>query len=354
MNDLDHIFTTNFILQNLYIIEYVNQYECNMNINFGVCLPATSDVDFGSSLEYVLEAERLGYDSVWVADHWFISLEAFTALTAFAMKTQKVKLGTAVIDANRRPPAILAHITSTLDTISNGRLILGISSGIWNEKSYGYTVKNKVSRFKETVEVLKKFWTENEIEYHGEYYDFEGGAIGPKPLQKPHPPIWINGFGPRMKTIAGELADGFVTQHCPPKIFEEEYKIVKNSAKKAGKDPEKLVAAFMAPFALGDTYDQAYSYVKERGRRTVFNFGKPPHNFAERMGYGGPWEKLEDVPDEAVDQCFLFGTADDCISKIEKFAKKGVNYFVPLPLYPTDRKTLKVFAEEVVAYFKDN
>lgn len=319
-----------------------------MNLKFGISLPATNNIDFDTALKYALYAEKLGYDSVWIADHWFIPLEALTTLTAFAMKTQKVKLGTCVIDANRRAPATLAHASATLDKISKGRLILGISSGIWNEKTYGFPLKNNVSRFHEVVEILKKFWTEDEIVYHGKYFNFEGASIGSKPVQKPHPPIWINGFGPVMKKIAGKLADGFITQHCSADIFEEEYKIVKGGAKKANRDPKKLVATFAAPFAIADTYEEAFSYIKDRGRRTLFNFGRPPHNFAKRMGYGAPWDKPEDVPDEAIDKCYIFGTPEDCILKIKKFADKGINYFVPLPLYPDGKKSIKLFAEEVV------
>lgn len=324
-----------------------------MKLNFGFGLPWTRDVEFDTVLRYSLDAEKLGYDSVWIADHWFIPLEALTTLTALAMKTKKVKLGTAVLDANRRAPAMLAHVTATLDKISGGRLILGISSGVWNEKTFGFSLRKKVSRFREVVEVLKKFWTEDEIYYHGQFFDFEGASIIAKPVQRPHPPIWINGFGPRMKRITGELADGFITQHCSPQIFKEEYEIVKDSAKKAGKDPMKLEAGFAAPFAIADTYDEALSYIRESGRNTLLHFGKPPHNYAERMGFESPWEKPENVPDDAIDQCFIFGTPDDCITKIQKFADKGVKHFINLPLYPQGLKSLRFYAEEVISHFRD-
>lgn len=324
-----------------------------MDINFGLGLPWTRDVNLDTVLSYSLEAEKLGYDSIWIADHWFIPLEALTTLTALAMKTDMVRLGTSVIDGNRRTPAMLAHTTATLDNISGGRLILGISSGIWNEKTFGFPLKRKVSRFREVVEVLKKFWTEDEIEYHGKFFDYEGATIVAKPLQKPHPPIWINGFGPRMKRIAGELADGFITQHCSPEIFQEEYEIVKNGAKEAGRDPKKLEAVFAAPFSITETYEGAFRYVREGGRRTLFSHGGPPHNYALRMGYEAVWEKPEDVPDDAIDKCFIFGTPEDCITKIKKFSDSGINYFIPLPLYPQGLESLKLFSEGVISYFKD-
>jgi alkanesulfonate monooxygenase SsuD/methylene tetrahydromethanopterin reductase-like flavin-dependent oxidoreductase (luciferase family) len=323
-----------------------------MELAFGFGLPWTSDIEFETILSYSQEAEKRGYDSIWIADHWFIPLEAFTTLTALAMRTTDIKLGTSVIDANRRAPAMLAHVTSTLDTISRGRLILGISSGIWNEKTFGFPLTNKVSRFREVVEILKKFWIEDEVNYKGQFFDFVGATIVSKPFQKPHPPIWINGFGPRMKKIAGELGDGFVTQHCSPDILKEEFNLVKDSAKKVGRDVGKLEAVFAAPFAIAKTYDEAIGYIRERARNTLRNYGGPPHNYAERMGYSAPWEKPEDVPDDAIDQCFIFGTPEDCIEKIKKFAQKGVSHFISLPLYPLGLNSIKMFAEEVISHFK--
>lgn len=308
---------------------------------------------FDTVLSYSIEAENLGYDAIWIADHWFIPLEALTTLTALAMKTERVKLGTSVLDGNRRAPAMLAHSAATLDNISNGRLILGISSGIWNEKTFGFPLKKKVARFREVVEVLKKFWTEDEVNYHGRHFTFEGASIEAKPCQKPHPPIWINGFGPRMKKITGELGDGFITQHCSPEIFQEEYEIVVKSAKKAGRDPEKLEGIFAAPFAIAETYDEAIDYIRERGRRTLYGFGGPPHNYASRMGYGDIWEKPEEVPDDAIGRCFIFGSPEDCISKIKKYVDKGISHFISLPLYPIGLESMQLFAEEVIPHFKD-
>lgn len=310
-------------------------------------------MDFDTVLHYAVEAEKLGYDSVWIADHCFIPLEALTTLTALAMKTRKVQLGTSVIDGNRRAPAMLAHATATLDNISGGRLIVGISRGIWNEKTYGFPLKEKVSRFREVVEVLKKFWTEDEITYHGRFFDYDNASIAAKPIQKPHPPVIINGFGPRMKSIAGELAEGFMTQYCSPDIFQEEYEIVKNSAKKAGRDPKKIKAIYAAPFAIADDYDEALNHIRESGRNILLRFGVPPHNYALRMGYEAAWERPEDVPNEAIDRCFIFGTKDECVTKIKKFADRGVQHFVPLPLYPQGSESIKLFAEEVISYFKD-
>ena len=324
-----------------------------MDLHFGLTL---SGQDFNTILNYGQDAEKRGFDSIWVADHYFMPHEALTALTALAMKTEKVKLGTCVVDANRRAPAMLAQITATLDKISRGRLILGISSGVYNEKTFGFPLRKKVSRFQEVVEVLKEFWTKDKIDYHGKFFDFnfESTKDRPftRPVQKPHPPIWINGWGPRMKRIAGELCDGFITQHASPEIFKEEFKLVIAGAKKAGRDTSKIKAVHMSPMAIANTYDEALSCIREIGRNKLLMLTKPPHNYPERMGYEGPWEKPEDVPDEAIDQLLIFGTPDDCITKIEKYVDKGIKNFISQSIHPLGLESIKLYAEEVISYFK--
>ncbi|MFQ6075442.1 MAG: LLM class flavin-dependent oxidoreductase, partial [Candidatus Bathyarchaeia archaeon] len=174
-------------------------------IRFGVSLPFYGD--FNSLMDYALTAEEAGYDSIWMPDHVFFPHEMLTTLAAMAVKTERLRLGTSVIDPNRRNPALIAHMATTLDIISGGRLIMGVGRGVWNEASYGYRLDKPVSRMRETVEVVKRFWTEPKVDHKGEFFTYEGASIGSKPLQKPHPPIWIAGFGPRMLKIAGELGD---------------------------------------------------------------------------------------------------------------------------------------------------
>lgn len=327
-------------------------------IKFGVSLPTSftntpSKSEFNKILSYSLRAEKEGFDLVTIADHVFIPYEALSVLTAIAMETKKIKLGTSVIDSNRRSTAILAHITATIDKISGGRFILGIGRGVWNEATFDFPIKKPVSRMREIIIILRKFWTEDKVNYAGSFFNFKDASIAAKPVQKPHPPVWIAGFGPRMLEITGELGDGFITQNLSPELYERDFTKVKESAKKSGRDPEKITAIFAAPMAISSKYDSAMCYVERTIRGAIFRHGGPPWSWAKFLGYEKPWEKPEDVPIEVVDRCCIFGTPDDCIAKIEKFVDKSVSYFIALPLYPHGFEGLELFAQKVIAYFKD-
>jgi len=213
-----------------------------------------NQIQFGTSLSLkkfeshgirdALEAEREGFDIVTVADHVFVPYEALSALTAIAVKTKKIKLGPFVIDPNRRSPPMLAHVTATLDKISGGRFVLGVGRGVWNEASFGdigFPLKKLTSRSREVIIVLKKFWMEDKVNYSGSFFNYKDAFISAKPIQKPHPPIWVAAFGPRMLKIAGELGSGFITQNITPELYERELKKVKEGARRSGKNPDKII-----------------------------------------------------------------------------------------------------------------
>jgi alkanesulfonate monooxygenase SsuD/methylene tetrahydromethanopterin reductase-like flavin-dependent oxidoreductase (luciferase family) len=323
-------------------------------IKFGVNLPTvitSSEEGFNELLSYALKAERMGFDLVTTADHVFIPYESLSLLTAIAMKTRRIKLGTTVIDSNRRSPAVLAHITATLDRISGGRFILGMGRGVWNEASYGFEIKKPIKRMREIIIILKKFWTEDKVNYSGSFFKFKDASIAGKPVQKPHPPIWIAGFGPEMLKMAGELGDGFITQNISPELYERDLEFVRNSAKRSGRDPQKITSVFCAPMSVASCYEDALKDVEKTIRGSLFRHGGPPWNWASFFGYEKPWERPEDIPLEIVDKCGIFGTPDDCIEKIEKYISKGVSWFISQGL---SQPNLQFFAEKVITYFRDN
>ncbi|KON30010.1 hypothetical protein AC482_05050 [miscellaneous Crenarchaeota group-15 archaeon DG-45] len=327
-------------------------------LKFGVSLPLgatgpAEEMGFGDVLDYALKAEREGFDMVTVADHVFIRYEALSILSAVAAATEGIGVGTSVLDLNRRPPAVLAHATATLDQVSGGRLTLGVGRGVWNEATYGRPIERPVSRMREVIIVLKRFWTEDRVNHAGPFFSFRGASVAARPAQRPHPPIWIAAFGPRMLRIAGELGDGFVTQNLPPELFERDLREARESARDHGREPEEVAGVFAAPMAVAPEYDDALRHVEGTVRGALFRRGGPPWRFADRLGHGEPWEREEDVPLDLVDRCCIFGTPDDCIDKIEGYAERGASCFSALPLYPPGSEGLELFAREVIAYFRD-
>jgi alkanesulfonate monooxygenase SsuD/methylene tetrahydromethanopterin reductase-like flavin-dependent oxidoreductase (luciferase family) len=188
---------------------------------FGCMLPLNSD--YSNILEITRTCEQLCYDSVWAFDHlkpyWVktgASLECWTTLASLAAHTKKIRLGSLVTNTNLRHPSLLAKITSTLDIISDGRLIVGLGTGDRlgrNElTSYGYrygTTEERVERFRETVLILKGLWASNDFSFNGKFFHISHARLEPKPRQHPHPPLWIGGKHFKLMDIIIELADGW-------------------------------------------------------------------------------------------------------------------------------------------------
>ena len=186
-----------------------------MNLKFGIRIPNVvlpryfpmyKKLDYKSLVDYAIESELLGYDSIWVNDHLIFGsgiLECWTTLSSLVPITERVRLGTLVLCNNFRFPSVVAKMAATLDYISNGRLEFGIGAG-WNEeehRAYGIPFPNpaeRVERLREAIEIIKRMWTEKAPYYNGRYYRMEGAVCEPKPLQNPHPSITIGGAGEKL------------------------------------------------------------------------------------------------------------------------------------------------------------
>ena len=156
------------------------------------------------AVEIAVLAEELGFDSVWVYDHFHnvpkpaqeAVFECWTTIAAISQRTSRIRLGQMVGCNSYRNPGLLAKITSTVDVISDGRLDWGIGAG-WYEseyKGYGYEFakpSDRIGMLRETVEIVKSMWTNAETNYDGKYYKMSRANCDPKPLQQPTPPVWI-------------------------------------------------------------------------------------------------------------------------------------------------------------------
>ena len=183
---------------------------------FGLQIPSftfperTNDNVYHVTRDIAREAEREGYDSVWLMDHLFQIpvvapetdpiLECWTTLAALAEATERVKLGTLVSAVGFRPPSIVAKIVATLDVISGGRAIAGLGAGWcdWETLAYGFRfppIGERLQQLEEAVKILKSMWTEDRATFEGAHFHVREAICSPKPIQKPHPPILIGGNG---------------------------------------------------------------------------------------------------------------------------------------------------------------
>ena len=215
-------------------------------------------------LKVARKAEELGYDSLWTVerllypvnpqtpypvtpdgslpDLYKYCLDPLETLTYVAGHTKKISLGTSVLDIPYYNPVMLARRLSTLDVLSGGRLKLGLGLG-WSQDEYdatGASMKGRGALADEFLQVLKAIWTTDPVEFQGKHFKVPKSIINPKPVQKPHPPIYMAAFAPKALERIGKMADGWNPTAIPVAGMEQMFAGVKEAAKAAGRDPASM------------------------------------------------------------------------------------------------------------------
>jgi probable F420-dependent oxidoreductase len=233
----------------------------------GLFMPHVGEHTTTENILYIAtEAEKEGIDSVWVLDRllWPINpqtpyvaspdgslpivyqnvLDPLTILTYVAAVTERVSLGTSVIDMFFQNPVVLGKRIAALDNLSDGRAIAGLGIG-WSKDEYevsGIPYKDRGNRADEYLEVLKKIWTDDVVEFKGQFYNIPSSKIGPKPVQEPHPPILLGGFTPNTFSRIVKYANGWigVAGFGPLEQLEQAINELKESARKGDKEPSEI------------------------------------------------------------------------------------------------------------------
>jgi F420-dependent oxidoreductase-like protein len=191
-------------------------------MDLGLIVSPAAGFSYEEILSLARATEKRGLESFWVSDHFFGGegfpdrdcLEAWTLLAALARDTERVRLGCLVTAAQYRNPALLAKIVAGVDQMSDGRIEFGIGAG-WKEneyRAYGIPFDDpgaRVTQMNEAIRICAAMWTQERTTFTGKHYRVEDAVCAPKPKQRPHPPIWIGGRGPRVMRSAVRFADGF-------------------------------------------------------------------------------------------------------------------------------------------------
>src|SRR5438477_378387 len=181
-------------------------------------------------------------------------LDPLDTLTFVAAQTSKIFLGTSVLDLPYYNPVTLARRLTTIDYFSNGRLRVGFGLG-WSKDEMdatGADMKQRGAIADEFLEVLKTIWTTNPVEFHGKFYQVPKSYIGPKPVQKPHPPIYLAAFAPPAMKRLATMADGWNPVAIPVDGMAQMFAAVKQMAKEAGRDPSSLVMVVRGNLEITD------------------------------------------------------------------------------------------------------
>jgi len=343
-------------------------------LSFGASLQTDS---FNAMLRRAMLMDKLGFDHVWVPDHLVFlewgswCFDAWCVLSGFAMKTEKIRLGTSVSDPYRRHPAIFAQTIGTLDSVSKGRVIVGLGAGeAQNLLPYSIQYDKKVSRMKECVTIMKRLWTGEMTDFNGRFYTLEKAFIQAVPVQKPHPPIYIAANSPKTRELAGMIGDGWMAEMMSPKRYESDIEDVRRGAEKAERRIEDMGIAYHAPLSVAGDREEAWRMIR-RLSKSLFLW------WPEQLKYYGysttqefDWRhliikqdtakkiqaQLDTVPEEVAEEIAIFGTPDNCIEKIQRYIDAGVTDFVFFMEFEDKSKAekmLEITSKKIIPYFKE-
>jgi probable F420-dependent oxidoreductase len=269
-----------------------------MSTKCGISIPQTfeqSHIDVELIRKFVVRAEALGYDSLWVQEQMISDaaiLEPVALLTYVAALTSRIRLGTAVLLTVVRNPVELAKTLATVDQLSRGRLIVGVGIGgdTTPHEIFGVPRENRVRRFVEGINVMKALWTEPKATVSGDFWNFKDVPMEPKPAQKPRPPLW---FGARTEIAlkrAARIGDGWMGPGSSSSAeFVQHMEWIRRLLDEAKRDPATFSISKRVYIAVDDDRDRA-----EQRLRKWFGARYKFPDMAPRVSiYGGRAECID-------------------------------------------------------------
>jgi probable F420-dependent oxidoreductase len=293
-------------------------------ISFGFALPHRSPdaIDLAAVRHVAQRADALGFRELWVTentlDHVFC-FDSVIVLTYAAAVTSTIRLGVSVMVLPIHHPIHVAHQLATLDYLSNGRAILGVGLGR-NQHYAQFEVprEQRVRRFRESLELIKALWTESKVTYRGSIFHLDDAPMAPKPVQKPHPPIWFGGAHPDAIRRAATVADGWMGSGSSSlAAFARSVSILKVELERARRDP--------ATFPISK---RVFLSVRE-------------HPDVARAEIHRWFSAIYDNPERA-DESGIHGTPEQLRARIEELVAMGANHLLlnPVCRYAEQLETL--------------
>jgi probable F420-dependent oxidoreductase len=349
---------------------------------FGVRIPVAGPLASADAIKRsAMEADRLGFDTLWVHDYvcWnklldsvhiscgskeaFLEavarpdyeptfFESLSNLAFTAGVTENIHLGLAVLCLPYRDPLVTAKQIATIDALSNGRVELGIGQGAplsthnVEFEVMGISRATKVKHTREVFEAMREVWTNDVASWDGEFYKFTDAEVFPKPVQKPYPPVWIGGSADKSLEMIADYAQGWLSFWVSPAQFPNAIEDLHERMAKRGRAPEELTVGTEIHVYLADSTEQARKEVE----RTVLAFEE---------GYEGTTGLLAEETDNTdmlteIWNSSLIGSSEDVAAQIGEYLEAGCTAFEMKFIYHTVDHLLEQwakFTEEVAPNF---
>ncbi len=273
--------------------------------------------DFDKQVEFVVEAEKLGVDTVWTAEAW--GQDAITPLAYLAAKTEHIKLGTGILQISARTPSMTAMTALTLATISNDRFILGLGASGPQvvEGLQGRPFKAPLTRMRETIDIIKLAFAGEKLAYDGVYHQLplpggEGKALRLAQPGNDNVPIYLATLGPKTLEYTGAAADGWLGTSFTPEHADAHLEHIERGAEAAGRSLTDIDIQVGGTVAFGEDMDALVEPLKPGVAFTLGAMGSPKTNFYNEAFRRGGWE---DVAKE-VQQLWVDGKREEAVARV--------------------------------------
>ena len=338
------------------------------NFEFGIRVPNSGPL---SSKENIVKAaqssEELGFDTVWLHDHvvWSSEMhrhhissgateaitdaqeanffECMTTMSYLAAKTKDIQIGVACLVMPLRNPIYAAKQCATLDHLCDGRLLVGVGLGskATRESSefdvFEVPIKGRGNRTDEYIEAMKAVWTQPMASYEGKYLKFDNAEIHPKPVQKPHPPVWVGGWMDQAAVRAGRYGEGWIPGWLSPKEMARGCEILRNRRPRTRAGiPRASRSRWRSWPAIARTRDEAMTLALPTIRESSHTYERDVDNIQF-----------------ALDR-HIIGSVDDIRRRIDEFIEAGVQHFELKLIYPdmdTMYKEMLLWSEEIIPHY---
>ena len=283
-------------------------------------------------------AERAGYDSLWTGDHLYAimadpsesTFEGWSTLAALSQHTRRARIGSLVNCNSFRNPCLTAKMAVTLDHLSDGRFILGLGAGWFEQehRSLGFEFQPILERLRaldEACRIIKAMLTEGRASFHGSHYEIADAICSPKPIQRPRPPLMIAGRGENvLLKIVAEHADMWNTQGNPEQM-KRLIEVIRRHADRVQRDTDEIEKTVVITLC--------YSPSREQEEEAI--------GFTAMIGRTSAEEARKQM---------MIGDKQECLDKIELYCRAGVTHFIFMLREPFEPDGISRYADEVIAF----
>ena len=302
---------------------------------------------YGMALDRIIAMDTAGYDAVWLAEHHFSSFSVCPSVHMMgvmaAARTKRLRIGTAVSLAPFYNPLRLAEEVALLDVLSGGRVNWGAGRGFERSefKAFGIPGEESASRFHEAVDIVLKAWTTDRLTYQGKYHSYDDVEVLPKPLQDPHPPVWMAATS--LAAIDWAAAKGFsilMDPHSSRSDLISKRRYFGDKLRAAGYSEEDRTIPMARLVAIDESTEKAREVARRAAQWTVASYVGATHHRQEVRTFGD-----KDPVDYYLEDVMVHGTAESVSDQLRALGEEGMAYLMAAPL---SRRSFNLLTDKVL------